>query len=121
MGLFDRFCKPSEPVHIVDGILLDGEEDIIEITAALVPEPTNKHDPNAVQVEIDARRVGYLSREDALAYRPTLRKLAKQGKSRLAKVSLLVAVKKATAMALCSSFRIWMVKGIGRTGRAAIG
>lgn len=37
-------------------------------TAALVPEPTNKHDANAVQVIIDGRHVGYLSREQAVGY-----------------------------------------------------
>lgn len=105
MGLFDRFRKPKETLQTVEGVLLDGEEDIyvvgeshyqdalrdlvkrekrlnpncdphrIEIMAALVPEPTNKYDRNAIQVQIDGRRVGYLSREDAIAYRPTVRKL----------------------------------------------
>jgi hypothetical protein len=35
--------------------------------AALVPEPDNPHDPNAVRVEIDGRYVGYLPRAEALA------------------------------------------------------
>ncbi|MBX5470805.1 MAG: hypothetical protein IRZ21_13030 [Thermoleophilaceae bacterium] len=52
-----------------------------ECVALLVPEPTNPHDPNAVMVQIDGKLVGYLSRADAVAYRPTLRPLAAQGKA----------------------------------------
>jgi hypothetical protein len=40
--------------------------------ALLIPEPTNDHDPNAIEVLIDGHLVGYLSREDAGAYRPGL-------------------------------------------------
>ena len=36
--------------------------------AALVPEPSNPYDSNAVMVQIDGRHVGYLSREDAVAF-----------------------------------------------------
>jgi rubrerythrin len=42
------------------------------IIAALVPEFSNEHDANAVVVQIDAHVVGYLSREDAEAYRPAI-------------------------------------------------
>ena len=42
-----------------------GDEQVrVEKVAALVPEPTNPHDPNAIAVQIDARLVGYLSREE---------------------------------------------------------
>lgn len=34
-------------------------------TAVLVPEPQNKHDKNAIRVDIDGVTVGYLSRSDA--------------------------------------------------------
>ena len=37
--------------------------------AALVPEPNNPHDPNAIAVQVEGRLVGYLSRADARAYR----------------------------------------------------
>jgi hypothetical protein len=51
-----------------------------EVTAALIPEPTNKHDPNAIQVQIDSKVVGYLSRGDALDYGPMMQRLAARGK-----------------------------------------
>jgi hypothetical protein len=43
-----------------------------EVQAALVAETDNPHDANAISVWIDDRKVGYLSREDAEAYRPGL-------------------------------------------------
>jgi collagen type III alpha len=45
----------------------------------LVPEPTNKHDANAVQVFIGGRLGGYLPREDAARYAPVLSNLVAQG------------------------------------------
>lgn len=48
--------------------------------AALLPEPKNRYDPNAIVVQIDARTVGYLSRHDAVAYGPIARWLAERGK-----------------------------------------
>jgi hypothetical protein len=51
-----------------------------EATAALVPEPDNPHDPNAIQVTIGGRLVGYLSREDAVRYRPAVEILRESGK-----------------------------------------
>ena len=56
------------------------EDVLCETTAALVPEPTNPHDPNAIQVQVDGRLVGYLSRQDALEYGPMLKRFAAQGK-----------------------------------------
>ncbi|MDX6453819.1 MAG: hypothetical protein QOH16_3868 [Gaiellaceae bacterium] len=43
-----------------------------EIVAVLVPTDDNEHDPNAVEVQISNELVGYLSRSDAVAYRPGL-------------------------------------------------
>jgi hypothetical protein len=43
-----------------------------EIVAVLVPTSDNEYDPNAVEVRINNERVGYLSRSDAVAYRPGL-------------------------------------------------
>jgi hypothetical protein len=51
-----------------------------EVDAALVPEPTNPHDPNAVRVEIDGELVGYLSREDAVRYGPAVQRLREHGR-----------------------------------------
>jgi HIRAN domain len=51
-----------------------------EATAALVPEPDNPHDPNAIRVTIGGRLVGYLSREDAVRYRPAVDVLQESGR-----------------------------------------
>lgn len=64
-------------------------------TALLIPEPTNPYDPNAVRVilipstpGVPAGRIGYLSREDAVAYRPIIDYLARWGKVMAARASL---------------------------------
>lgn len=51
-----------------------------EVLAVLRPDPENPHDPNAVRVEIEGELVGYLSRDDAVAYRPLSKKLLSTGK-----------------------------------------
>ena len=43
-----------------------------DAAAVLLPEPTNRFDTNAIKVLIDGNLVGYLSRHDAVAYRPGL-------------------------------------------------
>jgi hypothetical protein len=45
------------------------------IRALLIPEPDNPYDPNAIRVVVDNGTVGYLSREDAVAYGPGLHEL----------------------------------------------
>jgi hypothetical protein len=47
----------------------------VECVAALVPEPNNEYDPNAISVLIRGERVGYLSRADAVEYLPGLKAL----------------------------------------------
>jgi hypothetical protein len=42
------------------------------LIAAMVPEPSNPHDPHAVAVLIEDRVVGHLARADARSYRPML-------------------------------------------------
>ncbi len=49
-----------------------GEDVGFDCIAELVPEPTNKHDPNAIMVQIEGRCVGYLSRSDARTYGPAI-------------------------------------------------
>ena len=51
-----------------------------EATAALVPEPENPHDPNAIKVTIGGTLVGYLSRDDAVRYGPAVRLLRENGR-----------------------------------------
>lgn len=48
-------------------------------TASLLPEPSNKVDPNAVKVVVQGRHVGYLAKEIAGSYAPTLAALLRQG------------------------------------------
>jgi hypothetical protein len=48
----------------------------LETTAVLVRAPTNRHDPNAVEVHVSGERVGHLARADAAMYAPALDRLA---------------------------------------------
>lgn len=49
-----------------------GTDTHFECLAELVPEPTNRYDPNAVRVDIDGACVGYLSRADAVELGPAI-------------------------------------------------
>jgi len=60
------------------------------VTAVLVPEPENEHDSNAVKVLIEGRLVGYLSREDAVAYVPGLQRLRANHESPIALMGQIV-------------------------------
>lgn len=48
----------------------------VQKLAALVPEPNNPHDENAVRVVIEGHLVGYLAAEDAEDYEEVLQTLA---------------------------------------------
>ncbi len=48
-------------------------------TALLVPEPTNSHDPFAVQVLVEGHRIGYLPAELASVYQPVLARIVGEG------------------------------------------
>ena len=50
----------------------DEEIELTDLVAALVPEPSNPHDANAVMVQINGQHVGYLEKEDAARYRPVI-------------------------------------------------
>src|SRR5205823_5372961 len=54
---------------------VQGERVRHDVIAALVPEPSNPHDSNAVSVQVDRAVVGYLSRENAVRYAPGIRSL----------------------------------------------
>ena len=58
--------------HVKEGVKL-------EKLALLVPEPTNSFDKNAVLVMIDDKKVGYLSREDAIDFHKSMVCLNRQG------------------------------------------
>ncbi len=49
------------------------------VTAQVIPEPRNKHDPNAVGVWVSGVQVGYLPRDEAVRYAPVLSALTAQG------------------------------------------
>jgi hypothetical protein len=48
-------------------------------TARLVPEPGNRHDPNAVAVQINGQTVGYVAGPQAVTVAPQLQALARRG------------------------------------------
>ena len=49
------------------------------VNAVLVPEPDNPYDHNAIAVRVEGLLVGYLSREDAVRYRPGVLRLMEAG------------------------------------------
>ncbi|WP_436536580.1 HIRAN domain-containing protein [Actinoplanes sp. HUAS TT8] len=55
----------------------DGSE--ITVSARLLPEPSNRHDRNAVAVHVGSAQVGYLPREAAIRYAPVLAGLVARG------------------------------------------
>jgi hypothetical protein len=54
------------------------------ILAALVPQPDNPYDSNAISVQIDGNIVGYLPRDVAATYLPGLRSLMAQSRAHVA-------------------------------------
>lgn len=60
--------------QVCGGKTPDGHQHLC--VAALVPEPDNPYDANAVGVHVDSLKVAHLSREDAAAYQPVLARLA---------------------------------------------
>lgn len=62
--------------QIVGGKRERGADDSVQ--AFLVREPKNRHDPNAVKVLVNGETVGYLCREDAIAYQPALRRIERE-------------------------------------------
>jgi hypothetical protein len=70
----------AELEKIVGGKTEDSCEHACE--ALLVPELRNRHDPNAVYVEISGRKVGYLSRPLAAEYRQRMKVLGVDGPMR---------------------------------------
>jgi HIRAN domain len=62
----------------------------------LVREPTNAYDPNAVQVWIDGKRVGYIPKADAAKLAPVIDKIGRDfGTDVLAQDGLAVIKQKA--------------------------
>lgn len=57
----------------------DEEIERNDLIAALVPEPTNPHDKNAVMVQINGQHVGYLEKEVAVLYVSAIRDVWNSG------------------------------------------
>ena len=73
----------QEALREIAGSAASNREVAVDTEALLVPEPSNPHDPNAVMVRIDGKLVGYLPRDEAVAYRDTLRALGERGRTAL--------------------------------------
>lgn len=74
----ESFCQEAL-AKLCGGHNREGHE--LEVFAALVPEPGNSYDPNAVQVQIDGMAVGYLSKEDAPRYLAALAEAGLSGQA----------------------------------------
>jgi hypothetical protein len=88
--LFDPPRRPIEVIgegahqgtleRVAGGRTVDGAR-VPDHIALLMPEPSNVYDANAVRVVISSGgTIGYLRREDAVAYRPLIDRLAAVGK-----------------------------------------
>jgi hypothetical protein len=65
-------------------------DEMVVFEAAVVPEPTNSYDPNAIAIYIkDGSQVGYLSREDAVAYGDVARRLIERNAIGLCRAKLI--------------------------------
>lgn len=73
-----EFYHQAEIRSLLPPMLADGSVEI-ESTAHLIPEPANRHDRNAVRVEVEGRLIGYLPKEVAPAYGPVLGALMERG------------------------------------------
>jgi hypothetical protein len=73
----ESHCQPA--LQQMRGRCVPGAEGRPSFSVALVPEPENPYDEHAVAVMSEAGRVGYLPREDARRFGPTLRALRRAG------------------------------------------
>jgi len=70
----------SELESLAGGKTPDGPRQASHV-AILFPESDNPYDANAIAVKIDGIRVGYLSREHAILYRPPVQSAASMGRT----------------------------------------
>ena len=74
----------QDAIRLIAGLGEADERPLWEGLAILIPEPTNPYDPNAVQVVIETRLVGYLDRATAARLRPVLQAIAEAERARVA-------------------------------------
>jgi hypothetical protein len=60
-------------LEALGGVRTEDGARVREHVALLMPEPNNRYDENAIAVQITGHVVGYLSRENAIAYQPVVR------------------------------------------------
>lgn len=78
---FKKILKPNKEYKSFPGTIVKNghagkkiyEYLYLDTKAKLVPEPTNKHDKNAVKVSIDGKTVGYIKREETLVVKDILK------------------------------------------------
>lgn len=81
----DGFCAVAGESHYQDALratrsICEGEfEGRPCFTAALVPEPANEYDGNAIAVYSPKGKLGYLPRDRAAEYRPLFAELTRRG------------------------------------------
>jgi collagen type III alpha len=68
----------AEIRSLLPAVLGDDSQEL-RLPAALIPEPTNRHDRSAVMVLVGGKHVGYLPKEDAPLYQPVLLDLQRRG------------------------------------------
>ena len=78
----------------------------VEADALLVPEDKNRHDKNAVRIEVAGKIVGYLSRQDAKYFRRKVKKTEAAEKNVTCK-ALIVGGKK-LGLFERSNFGVWL-------------
>jgi len=79
---FQRVVGESHCQEVLQAIsrqTAPGPEGRPSFAAALIPEPQNPYDRDAIAVHCAAGRVGYLSREDAQAFKRVLRHVTESG------------------------------------------
>lgn len=86
VSVVGEFYRQDGIGFVVGGrVVADGGnwDEALEAEAALVPEPDNPHDRNAVRVDLCTPRgwvtAGYIAREQAVEYQPRLLRMARAG------------------------------------------
>lgn len=75
-----EFYRQDALNAVVGRVRADANVNITKV-AALVPDPKNKFDPNAVEVRIETRLVGYLDRDQAANYHAAMAELGYPGRA----------------------------------------
>lgn len=81
-----EFAREAAIVKVIGGRPKPGRDvDLDDVEVALVPEPGNPHDKNAIAVQAQGETVGYLSRGDAVRYQRPIYRIAASGSTAMAR------------------------------------